>query len=112
MDDSVASNFSTAFKVKTVIFTLFVLGSTYICGAIAISGYDSYTWGQLTAVGVYSLILLYIYAYVLITATIVITATREGIVIDYLITKRQVIIDYADIVHVSNIRVNDLWNIA
>jgi hypothetical protein len=112
MEDTVTSNFSRAFWIKFIMFTISVIGSTIICAVVSVKNRDTYSWGQLASVGTYAIILIALYFYVIIKSTIIITAAREGIIVDYLITKKQIIIDYADIAHASNIRVNDIMNVA
>jgi hypothetical protein len=106
MEDTVTSKFTTKFWLKAVVFTLFVFISTLYCIIFSANHKEELNWGQLWSVAIYSVLLAAVYVYISIRSLRKITAARQGIIINYLITKKQIVIDYAYVVHVSNLRVH------
>jgi hypothetical protein len=106
MNDAVTSKFTNVFWFKAVAFTLFVAGATIACITACIANYETYNWGRLVLIAAFSVILIGVYLYVTVRSLRTITAAREGIILYYKITKKQIIIDYADILHVNNYRVS------
>jgi hypothetical protein len=106
MPYTVTSKFTTVFRIKAVIFTLFILVSTGLSIEGCISNYEAYNWGEMGSIALYSMLVIGIYVNVAINSLKNITAAPEGIILYYLLTKKQIIVDYADIVHVSNYRIN------
>jgi hypothetical protein len=97
---TITSKFTTNFWVKIVLISIFIFGSIITCFVVSIKHGENLS--ELTPTIIISLIALFVYTYLLSRSLRIITATAEGIVIKYLITKKETTIDYADIIRVSN----------
>jgi len=104
MNKIVISKFNSTFWLKAIFFTLFVFGSVIACISISIKDWDSYNWGQLTIVAIFSGIVIYLYLKFMLASLMTITVAPGGLGIKYWLSGKSIVIDYADITHVSNDR--------
>jgi len=102
MTQPVTSNLTKIYWFKAAVFSLFVFTSMIACIHYSVN----YNPAALLSTGIFSLVLVIVYIYLAIRLTRKITAAPDGLIIEYLLTKRQIIINYDDITHVENIRVN------
>jgi hypothetical protein len=110
MTHPVTSKFSTMFWVKAVLLTLVLFGCTIACINNITEYKDNYSGGQISSVYIFSGVFLVVYVYMAIRTVRRITAASEGLIIEYLITKKKIVIDYADITHVDNVIVSSSSN--
>jgi hypothetical protein len=106
MIETVSSKFAYAFWIKVIFFTIVASGLTATVIMISIKN-----WTQLKSpdLPLTILVLFLVYGFFIrwaYRAAIRIIATPGGLIIRHLVTKKQTIIAYADIVHVGNTRVN------
>ncbi|MDB5124171.1 MAG: hypothetical protein JWP94_2300 [Mucilaginibacter sp.] len=106
MDYPITSKFTNSFRFKALVITLLAILVNTIAIANCIASFSTDYQGQSIIFVIISVILMGVYLYFAVQLLRKITATYDGIVIDYILTGRQVIIHYADIVHVSSYRRN------
>jgi len=103
MDETVNSEFTTQFKVQTglitaIVFSAIIFFTTYVYHN------PKYSRGEFTGEVILAVILLGVYLYLLSRNIQQLTISAESMILYYPITKKQIVIDYADIVHVRNMR--------
>jgi hypothetical protein len=107
MNDIVSSRFTLIFLLQTIVGTLVVIFAVAACVVVSIERRAFYNQGQLSLIAIFCIILIYININSAIRSLIKITVAPEGLIIKYLITQKRIIIDYADIIHVSNLDINE-----
>lgn len=107
MPVDVISKFTTLFWIKAVVFTIFIFTSITACIIVSIKHWFEYNWGQLTLIVIFSIVLVYFFLNLAINSLVRVTIAPEGLCVKYLITKKLIIIAYADITHLSNVRISN-----
>jgi hypothetical protein len=105
MPETIISKFNPTIWIKAIIFTAFVFGSEIACVVFSIKNKDIYSWGQYCLVTVLGVGLLYYYIKTAINTIVRITVGAGGLGIDYLLTKKHILVEYSDIIHVSSTNV-------
>lgn len=107
MSNIVSSRFTFIFLLQTIVAALVVIFTIIAFVVVSIEHWASYNHGQLLLIAIFSIILIYININSAISSLIKITVAPEGLIIKYLITQKRIIIDYADIIHVSNLDIDE-----
>lgn len=106
MGDTVVSEFSSMFWVKGVVLSIIYWGILIIYDTVVYVHRDNYSTVELVVTGLVSVFAIGIYIKLVTDSYIQLTIAREGLCITYLLTKKEIVIDYTDITHVSSIIAN------
>jgi hypothetical protein len=103
MTTAVTSKFTTLFWVKMIVIIAAILIAV-IFGAVYLSLHHTmYPTSQIIIFIVLAVAAVGVYTYNLTVSLLKITAAHEGLILYYMLTKKKIVIDYADILHVSNV---------
>jgi hypothetical protein len=106
MAQTVISELNPSMRTKSLGFALVIIVVIIVVVMYCISHREKYSWGELVVTGGVITALLYYGGSLVINKNIVVTTYPENLEIYYLITKKRILVNYADITHVASVIVN------
>src|SRR5580698_3946589 len=103
MATTVTSELNRGMRTRTFIFATAIIVTIIVVIVYCIGHAENYNWGELVATGGVIIALIYYSGRLIVNKNIIVTTYPENLEIYYLLTKKKILINYADITHVSSV---------
>lgn len=99
MTETVTSKFTNGFWASVIFIGIFSLSIIIFCLVLDVQALLATNWGEVVLFTAFSAITIFI-GFNNINATLLkVSAAPEGLILNYLLTRKQIIVNYADIKH-------------